>query len=348
MKRLASRCAAGACALSGAGGALAGTPLPQAAHDALHAMGPQAAHIVDLWRIFLVTCTLVFVAVLAVLGYALWRRPRAGADTPPDLSKLNRPEPKPRRAVAASIGLSAVLLVALVVASFFTDRALARLALEDAVNIEVTGNQWWWTVRYLDGGPADTFETANEITVPVGRAVVVTLKASDVIHSLWIPSLAGKKDLVPGRTALMFFRADRPGVYRAQCAEFCGFQHALMGLVVNAVAPADYEAWLQAQRRPAAPPVGARAQRGKSVFEASACAMCHAIQGTRAQARYGPDLTHLASRQTLAAGTLPNTPQALASWIADPQKHKPGANMPLTPLSPDDLDALVAYLETLK
>lgn len=348
MKRLASRGAAGAWALSGAPGALAGTPLPQAAHDALHAMGPQAAHIVDLWRIFLVTCTLVFVAILAVLGYALWRRPRAGAGTPPDLSKLNRPEPKPRRAVAASIALSALLLVALVVASFFTDRALARLALGDAVNIEVTGNQWWWAVRYLDGGPADTFETANEITVPVGRAVVVKLKASDVIHSLWIPSLAGKKDLIPGRTALMSFRADRPGVYRAQCAEFCGFQHALMGLVVNAVAPAEYEAWLQAQRRPAAAPAGARAQRGKSVFESVACAMCHAIQGTPAQARYGPDLTHLASRQTLAAGTLPNTPQALASWIADPQKHKPGANMPVTPLSADDLDALVTYLGTLK
>lgn len=329
-------------------GALAATPLPQAVHDALHAMGPQAAHIVDLWRIFLVVCTLVFAAVLLALGWALWRRPRAGSDSAPDLTTVNRPEPGPRRAVAASVAASIVLLVGLVAASVFTDRALARLPLGDAVNIELTGHQWWWTVRYVDGGPPDTFETANEMTIPVGRAVVVKLKADDVIHSLWIPSLAGKKDLIPGRTAVMSFRADRPGVYRAQCAEFCGFQHALMGLVVNAVAPADYEAWLQAQRRSAAPPADAKAQRGKAVFESVSCAMCHAIQGTQAQARRAPDLTHLASRQTLAAGTLPNTPQALASWIADPQRHKPGANMPVTPLSADDLAALVAYLGTLK
>lgn len=328
--------------------ALGATPLPQAPHSSLQAMGPQAGHIVDLWRVFLATCTAVFLAVLAALLYTLWRRPRAGADTPPDLSRVNEPEPGPRRYVTGAVVLSTLGLVMLIAASVFTDRALARLPLADAVNIEVTAHQWWWTVRYVGGEPPDTFETANEIHIPVGRPVVVKLKADDVIHSLWVPNLAGKKDLVPGRTAIMQLRADKPGVYRGQCAEFCGFQHALMGLAVTAEPPAQYEAWQQAQRSPAAPPADARARHGKAVFESVSCAMCHSIQGTSAQGRRAPDLTHLASRHTLAAGTLPNTPQALADWIADPQRHKPGTHMPTIPMSVEDRDALVAYLGSLK
>jgi cytochrome c oxidase subunit 2 len=328
--------------------ALAATPTPDAPHDALHAMGPQAAHIVDLWRIFLVICTLVFAAILSVLLYAIWRAPRSGADTPPDLALAHAPEKGPRRSVIAAVAGSTLLLVVLVAASVFTDRALARLSLVNAVTIEVTAHQWWWTVRYLNGGPSDHFETANEIHVPVGRPVVVRLKSDDVIHSLWVPSLAGKKDLIPGRTSLMTFRADKAGVYRGQCAEFCGFQHALMGLLVIAEEPAQFEAWAQSQRAPAAEPVDATAQRGKSLFQSVSCAMCHTIQGTLAQGQHAPPLTHIASQQTLAAGTLANTPENLASWIADPQKHKPGTNMPATPLSQEDLQAIVAYLGSLK
>jgi cytochrome c oxidase subunit 2 len=331
-----------------AGYAWAATPLPQAPHNALDAMGPQAAHIVDLWRIFLWVCTAVFVAILAGLAYVLWRRPRAANDTPPDLSSVNRAEPRTRRNVTGAVAASVLLLLALIVSSVFTDRALARLPLVDAVNIEVTAHQWWWTARYVNGGPSESFETANEIHIPVGRPVVMKLKADDVIHSLWVPNLAGKKDLIPGRTALMELRADQPGVYRGQCAEFCGYQHALMGLLVTADPPAQYEAWQQSQRAPAAQPADARAQRGKAVFESTACAMCHSIQGTLAQGRHAPDLTHLASRQTLAAGTLPNNPQALGAWITDPQIYKPGNNMPKVPMSPQDLDALVAYLGSLK
>jgi cytochrome c oxidase subunit 2 len=230
----------------------------------------------------------------------------------------------------------------------FTDRALAALSLKDAVTLEVTAHQWWWTVKYLDGGPSEQVETANEIHVPVGRPVVVKLLSDDVIHSLWLPNLAGKRDLIPGRTALVQFRADKPGQYRGQCAEFCGFQHALMGLLVVAEPPAQFDAWLQAQRQSATPPTDAQALRGQSVFQSVSCAMCHTVQGTLAQGKRAPDLTHLASRQTLAAGTLPNTPQHLASWIADPQKHKPGTSMPATPLSADDLQAIVTYLGTLK
>jgi cytochrome c oxidase subunit II len=328
--------------------ALATTPIPQAVHNALDAMGPQASHIAGLWNIFMWACSAVFAAILVALLYVLWRAPRSDAATAPDLSVVHAAEPGPQRSVTRAVVVSILGLFALVVASVFTDRALARLSLADAVNIEVTAHQWWWTAKYVNGGPSDTFVTANELHVPVGRPVVVNLKADDVIHSLWVPSLAGKKDLIPGRSTLMQFRADHPGIYRGQCAEFCGYQHALMGLLVVAEPPAQYDAWVQAQRQSAAEPQDAKAKRGKALFESVSCAMCHTIQGTLAQATKGPELTHIASRQTIAAGTLPNTPQDLAAWITDPQVHKPGTNMPATPLSKDDLEAIVAYLGGLK
>ena len=317
-------------------------------HDALHAMGPQAGHIVDLWRIFLLVCTLVFAAVLAALLLALRRAPRVGMGEPPDLRTVNVPEPGPRRSVATAVAASILLLLVLLAATVFTDRALARLSLKDAINIEVTAHQWWWTVRYVNGPVSETFETANEIHVPVGRPVVVKLASDDVIHSLWVPSLAGKRDLVPGRTATLAFQADQAGLYRGQCAEFCGFQHAFMAFEVHAHPQAEYDAWRQQQLAPAAEPTDAAAQRGKQLFQSASCAMCHSIQGTLAQGKHAPDLTHLAGRRMLAAGTLPNTPANLASWIADPQKLKPGSNMPATPLSAEDLAAIVAYLGTLK
>jgi cytochrome c oxidase subunit 2 len=317
-------------------------------HDVLAPAGVQAGLILDLWHIIVWTCVAVFAAILAALLLALARAPRSDASTAPDLSLAELPEPGPRRSVTAAVAGSALALLALVAASVFTDRALARLSLVDAVNIEVTAHQWWWTANYTSGAVSDHFVTANEIHVPVGRPVLVTLKADDVIHSLWVPSLAGKKDLIPGRTATMQFRADKAGVYRGQCAEFCGYQHALMGLLVVADPPQQYEAWAALQRQPAPEPAAAQAVRGRQLFESQSCAMCHAIQGTTVNAQHGPDLTHVAGRQTLAAGTLENTPANLADWIANPQKHKPGTTMPATPLSAADLAALVAYLGTLK
>ncbi|MDB5943058.1 MAG: cytochrome c oxidase, subunit [Ramlibacter sp.] len=319
-----------------------------ALHDVFDAAGVQAAQILGLWHVFVWTCTAVFTAILLVLIVALWRAPRSSGETPPDLASVDAPEPGPRRSVTTAAIASALGLVALVVASVFTDRALARMSLVDAVNIEVTAHQWWWTARYLNGPVSDSFVTANEIHVPVGKPVIVTLKADDVIHSLWVPSLAGKKDLIPGRTSKMHFRADQAGVYRGQCAEFCGYQHALMGLLVIAQPQAQFDAWAAAQRKPAPEPADARAIRGRDLFLSQSCAMCHAVQGTLANAQRAPDLTHVASRQTLASGTLPNTPSDLAAWIADPQKIKPGTNMPATQLSSEDLAALVAYLGTLK
>jgi cytochrome c oxidase subunit 2 len=316
-------------------------------HDALQAMGPQAAHIGGLWNIFLFVCTVVFAGVLAVLLVALWRSPRSRPEDAPDLGNVNRVEPGPRRGVAAAVTASVLLLLVLIVASVFTDRALTQLSLKDAVNIEVTAHQWWWTVRYL-GDPSERFDTANEIHVPVGKPVIVHLKSDDVIHSLWVPSLAGKKDLIPGRTAVMTFQADHAGLYRGQCAEFCGYQHTFMAFTVQAHPPAEFEAWRKQQLAPPAPPTEASAQRGQMLVQSLSCAMCHTVQGTLAQGRHAPDLTHVASRQMLAAGALTNTPQNLASWIVDPQKHKPGSNMPATPMSKEDLAAIVAYLGTLK
>jgi cytochrome c oxidase subunit 2 len=236
----------------------------------------------------------------------------------------------------------------LLAADVFTSRALARLPLKDAVNIELIGHQWWWEARYHDEDPSREFTTANELHIPVGRPVVVTLRSNDVIHSLWIPNLQGKKDLIPGRTATLRLRADRAGTYRGQCAEFCGLEHALMALLVEAEPGERYEAWAAQQRRPAAAPADALARRGQEVFLGKSCVMCHTVTGTTANARLGPDLTHLASRRTIASGMFPNNRGHLAGWILDPQSLKPGVNMPANSLPPDDLQALLAYLETLK
>jgi cytochrome c oxidase subunit 2 len=214
--------------------------------------------------------------------------------------------------------------------------------------VRVTAHQWWWEVTYDDPQPERMFATANELRIPVGRPIVVTLDASDVIHSLWIPNLHGKKDLIPGRTSTIQFRADKAGEYRGRCAEFCGLQHAFMAFDVIAMPSEQFETWADAQRQPAGEPEDAAAQRGRELFLSGTCMMCHAIHGTTANARKAPDLTHIAGRAHLAAGRLPNTPQALAAWIADPQKIKPGANMPAHPISGDDLNALVAYLGTLR
>lgn len=320
------------------------TPL----NHALQPAGPQAAQIADLWWLTLAILAAVFAAVLAALLYALWRAPRSDQKTHPDLSSLHQPEPRARLAVTSAVVLSAVLLVVLVVASAMTDRALARLPLHGAVNIHVTANQWWWHVRYDDAEPSRVFSTANEIYVPVGRPVVVKLTSNDVIHSFWVPNLHGKKDLIPGTEARLQFRADEPGVYRGQCAEYCGLQHAFMAFLVTAVAPAEFERWAESQRQPAREPGDELQRRGKELFVSGTCMMCHAIQGTTAGGRKAPDLTHLASRPTLAAGRLANTPQNLAAWIADPQKHKPGANMPGHALAEADMKAMVAYLSSLK
>jgi cytochrome c oxidase subunit 2 len=190
--------------------------------------------------------------------------------------------------------------------------------------------------------------TANEIHLPAGAPVHLELTSDDVIHSFWVPNLHGKRDMIPGRSAQFRLQPLRAGLYRGQCAEFCGAQHAHMAFLVVAEAPDRYAAWAAGQRQAAAPPADSSLQRGQQLFLSGTCVMCHNVGGTDASARHAPDLTHVGSRQTIAAGTLPNTPEALAQWITDPQRFKPGANMPSHAYSPEDLQAMVAWLGSLK
>jgi cytochrome c oxidase subunit 2 len=316
--------------------------------NALRPAGVQAEHVYTLWQIMLWTCTAVFAAVVAAFLIALWRAPRATESTPPDIAKVNEREPGPTRAVVIGGVLSVIGLLGLLVASVMTDRALAGLPLENGIVVQVSAQQWWWQLTYDSNDPSKTFESANELHVPVGKPVMVKLQSPDVIHSFWVPNLAPKKDLIPGRTMTLQFRADEAGTYRGQCAEFCGYQHAKMAFLVIAEEPQQYEAWAKAQREPGRAPQTETEKRGQQVFLTAPCVMCHTIQGTSANAKAGPDLTHVASRRTLAAGTIPNTRGHLAGWIADPQHVKPGVNMPAITLPPDDLQALVTYLESLK
>jgi len=317
-------------------------------HDALSPAGPQAAHIYDLSIVIVVVCAVVFLAIMLALGLILWRTPRGGPDTAPEVGNSPRRERTAFIAVASAVGVSSVLLFGLVIASVLTDRALAQLALQDAVNIEMTGHMWWWEIKYTDGTPQQVFVTANEMHVPIGRPVIVMLRSDDVIHSFWVPNLHGKKDLIPGRTALVEFRADRPGIFRGQCAEFCGFQHAKMAFDVIAESVQQYDEWVERQRAPASPPQDPVLRRGQEVFETSTCAMCHAVVGSQARGRRAPDLTHFASRRMIGAGALPNTAGHLSGWVVDAQALKPGVMMPPNPLSPQDEHALLAYLSSLK
>jgi cytochrome c oxidase subunit II len=216
------------------------------------------------------------------------------------------------------------------------------------VTLKVTAHQWWWQIEYTDPDPSRLVRTANEIHLPVGAPALLELRADDVIHSFWVPNLHGKQDMIPGRTNEVRLQPVQIGRYRGQCAEFCGLQHAHMAIEVVVESREDYDAWYERQLASAPPTSDPRAMHGQQVFFTSACNMCHAIAGTDASATVGPDLSHIASRLTLAAGTLPNEPEHLRRWLENPQRVKPGNRMPVVSLARDDLDALVAYLGTLQ
>lgn len=250
--------------------------------------------------------------------------------------------------VAGGIVLPVLVLSALLVYGLFVaDELIAPR--EDALRIEVTGEQWWWRVRYLDAHGVAKFETANELRIPVGSPVQLALRSRDVIHSFWVPQLAGKTDMIPGRVNRMRIHAQAPGVFRGQCAEFCGGPHALMALQVVAHAPPEYARWEAHQRAPAPPPAEPRLQRGYDVFMRSGCSACHAIRGTPAMGSNGPDLTRVGGRLSLAAGNLPVNAGGFAAWIAGGQAIKPGNHMPAFPaLGAEALGALALYLESLR
>jgi cytochrome c oxidase subunit 2 len=213
-----------------------------------------------------------------------------------------------------------------------------------APDLVVIGHQWWWEARYQKSGVV----VANEIHIPVGRALSVRLESTDVLHEFWVPELARKITAVPGHPNHVWIEADKPGTYLGVCSEFCGTEHAWMHFLVIAEPPAEFAAWQVAQLRPAVRPAGAEAIKGLALFEQTSCMSCHAIDGTAADARVGPDLTHFASRRQLGAGIVDNTPENLRRWLADPQQIKPGAKMPDFKFTDGQVSQLVAYFETLK
>jgi cytochrome c oxidase subunit 2 len=246
------------------------------------------------------------------------------------------------------IGLG-ISLVPLLVSLVWTVGVLARTGPVPGapLTINVTARQWWWDAEYVGTEPWQRFRTANELHIPVGLPVRINLASGDVIHSFWVPKLSGKMDVIPGQTNITWIQAEKPGRYVGQCGEFCGLQHAHMRLAVIAEPPSQFARWREAQLRPARAPVTPEQARGLAIVEYR-CSLCHAVRGTNAGAAAAPDLTHLMSRSTIAAGVLPNNPAALSGWIENPQSVKPGSLMPNQTLSGPDLDSLRAYLETLQ
>lgn len=320
------------------------------AQSVLNPVGPQSGRISRLWWLMFYVCSAVFLLVSAAVLVAIFRRRSErerttnAPDTLPDAGR----EERMTRVIVGAVAVTAVVLFVFLIASFTTGRGLYSLPSQQALIIKVTGHQWWWDVEYEDPLPSNIVYTANEIHVPVGRPVLFRLMSDDVIHSFWAPNLSGKTDLIPGHQMVLTFQADQPGEYRGQCAEFCGFQHAHMAFTIIAETPEQFYKWMSQQRAPAVAPADATQLRGQQVFLSSPCIMCHTIRGTDAGGHVAPDLTHLASRKTIAAGTLPNTRGHLGGWITNSQEIKPGNHMPPVPLKSEDLQALLAYLESLK
>jgi cytochrome c oxidase subunit 2 len=307
------------------------TPL----QSVLHPAGPDAGIIAQFSWVLFIGGAVIFVAVMALMVLSLRRSARPVT---------------PRWWIfGAGFAFPVVVLSTLLIWSTWRSAELTPQTSKGALTIGVTAKMWWWEVRYHDPASGREIVTANEIHIPTGRAVYLGLNSSDVIHSLWVPSLAGKRDMVPGRVTGLTLRAEKPGIYRGQCAEYCGEQHAKMALHVVASNPQDFEAWLARQARPAAPADSPMLVKGRDAFLAQRCQACHTIRGVAGNARLGPDLTHVGSRLHIAAGTLRNHRGTLAGWVADPQAIKPGARMPAAAdLDGETLHALAAYLEQLK
>ncbi len=304
----------------------------------LEPQGRAATYIADLWWLLFWMATAVFVVVLGFLLLAAFRR----RSEKPVAATANRRGA--RIIIVAGIIGPIVILLVVFAATVWTLRALATPAIPEELTVHVIGRRWWWEVQY----PAQQFATANEIHIPAGQPVRFVLSSPNVIHSFWVPELQGKMDLVPGATNTLWLEADEPGVYRGMCAEFCGVQHAKMNFLVIAQPLDEFEAWLTLQRQPARVPSEPLAQHGHDVFMQSTCIECHTIRGTDATGNLGPDLTHLATRRTLASAAITNNRGNLAGWVADPQHVKPGNLMPAPSLTGVELQALLDYLATLE
>jgi cytochrome c oxidase subunit 2 len=302
---------------------------------------PASQDIATLWWWMLVIACVVFSGAIGLLGIAWLRRRRAGLPLVADGGRLNL-----RLVVVFGILIPLTVNIALfVVANFVVIKQTeAPAAATTPMTVDVQGRQWFWEVRYPGTGAI----TANEIHIPAHTRVNVVATTGDVIHSFWVPQLNRKIDMIPGRRNRVLLFSDKPGRYRGQCAEFCGIEHARMAMSVYVQEPADFDRWLRGQAAPAAAPSSAAARAGRDAFIANGCGSCHTIRGTPARGQVGPDLTHVGSRASIAALTLPNTRAALRDWLRDPQHAKPGNRMPDLGLSRSEIASLVAYLEGLK
>ena len=308
------------------------------APSALDPKGPGAERIAGVWWLMFGLATAVYVVVAGLIVAAAMR----GRRVPEGEERPSRIKDSGFIWVGGVLA-PAVILGGLAVVTVNTTNDLRRVE-DGALRIEVTGYRWWWDVRYPD---ADVV-TANEIHIPVGQPVEIGLESADVIHSFWVPELAGKVDQIPGQRNVIRLRADEPGTYRGFCAEFCGLQHAKMQFLVIADPPDEFDRWITRRQRPVGGPSGEEAALGQVVFNRSTCGACHAVRGTDARGTSGPDLSDFGSRTTIGAVSIENNSSNLAEWIRDPHESKPGNLMPPTYLPPEDLDALVAYLEGLE
>ncbi|WP_164102417.1 cytochrome c oxidase subunit II [Candidatus Laterigemmans baculatus] len=340
--------------------------------SSLHPAGPAAEAVAQLWWVLLTILGLYTLAVFVLTALAIFRR-----------NPLGRRARYQGRAfiLVGGVILPAVILVPLLIYSLTTTVALHQP--DTGLTIRVVGHRWWWEIEY----PGQGIVTANEIYIPVGEPVQLELTSADVIHSFWVPQLHGKRDLLPGQTSAFWIEAERAGVFRGQCAEFCGLQHAHMALTVEALPPEEFAAWIAGQQRPGDAPADSeladseladsevadseladseladselgdsevadryaspRVAAGRSAFFRHGCAACHAIAGTRAVGQAGPDLTYIGSRPTLGAATIPNTRKNLLAWVANPQAIKPGVNMPPTHAPAEEIEAIVSYLQSLQ
>jgi len=289
-------------------------------------------------------CAGIFLIVGGLLAYTIFRFRRRPADAgrePPQVYGSSQIE------LAWTVVPILIVFVLILVSARAIYDVQGAVPPPDALNVTVVGHQWWWEIRYPDLG----IVTANELHVPVSessrpRPTFLKLESADVAHSFWVPQLAGKTDLIPNRTNRMWIEPKQPGTYLGNCAEYCGTQHAHMLLRVIAHPPGEFEQWVAAQQRP--PVEDSQARIGREVFFSTSCVNCHTINGTQARGTFGPDLTHLMSRETLASGAVPNTPDTLRAWIRDPQTLKEGSLMPNMQLTDAELDHIIAYLLTLK
>jgi cytochrome c oxidase subunit 2 len=328
------------------GGANAASPM-----DFLWTQSASADPVTRLnWGLIAISVVVVVIIAGLVLHACLRKRPPLSNETPDKPARpLSSETSKSGMSwIYIGVGISTVVLL---ISTVWTLKVLYAVAAPSHPNltVEVIAHEWWWEVRYPGTDASQTVVTANEIHIPVGEPVHIRLQSDDVIHSFWVPKLGGKTDVIPGQTNYNWVQADHPGVYRGQCAEFCGPQHAHMAFYVVAQNQLDFNAWRKNQLRAssALPATQQILIQGKDTFLAR-CSVCHTIRGTTAQGTLGPDLTHLMSRKTIAAGMLPNTTASLSGWIANAQSVKPNVRMPSFSFTPQELHALVDYLQTLQ